>query len=88
MGPLTLPAKAEAVRKDDLVMVDDPNLIFRDDIPEPFRLQKCNGLDLFEVTGDQLQHYLSNGELTAVDYTKFCLENIRKVSLCGTADEW
>lgn len=51
----------------------------RDKIPEVFELSKCNGLDLFEVTVDELQHHFSTGTLTSVQYTTFCLENIRKV---------
>lgn len=74
-------SKATTSKDDSFVLVD--NELFktkhRDKIPEVFELPKCNGLDLFEVTVDELQHHFSSGTLTSVQYTKFCLENIRKV---------
>lgn len=65
--------------KDDFVIVDDHLSRPRDKIPSVFELTKCNSLDLFEVTVDELQHHFTSGDLTSVQYTAFCLENIRKV---------
>lgn len=45
------------------------------DIPEVFRMSE----DLYEISADELQHLLSSGSLTSVDYTHVCLERIRKV---------
>lgn len=72
-------SKATASKDDSFVLIDEKKVVLKDEIPEVFKLHKCNGLDLFEVTVDELQHHLSNGNLTSVQYTAFCLENIRKV---------
>lgn len=65
--------------KDDFVIVDDHLSRPRDKIPSVFELTNCSGLDLFEVTVDELQHHFTSGDLTSVQYTAFCLESIRKV---------
>lgn len=49
------------------------------DVPHIFRLPKLNGLDLFEVTVDQLQDHYRKGRLTSTGYVRFCLERIRAV---------
>lgn len=61
------------------VHVDSPSKNFRDSQPSVFDVTKLNDIDLFEVTVEEIQHYYSNGQLDAVTYTCFCLENIRKV---------
>lgn len=71
--------KASAPKDDSFVIVDNKKVTLKDEIPEVFKLPKCNGLDLFEITVDELQHHFSDGSLTSVQYTAFCLENIRKV---------
>lgn len=70
---------AAAPRDDSFVLVDDNKVVLRDEVPKVFKLPNCNGLDLFEITIDELQHHFSNGNLTSVQYTAFCLENIRRV---------
>lgn len=72
--------KVEEKAVEDFVFVERPLTKIHDDVPEVFRLGKCCGVDLYEVTIDQLQSYFSNDDLTAYQYTLFCLENIRKVS--------
>ncbi len=47
--------------------------------PSDFHLPLCEGLDLFEVTIDELQHFMSSGQLTAETYVQFCIERIRQV---------
>ena len=71
---------------DDFVMVasNTRHKQLSDDIPVPFQLQLCQGLDLREVTVDELQHHYSRGDLDAYTYTKYCLENIRKVCVLET----
>lgn len=69
--------------KDDSFVLVDNEFSYRkprDKVPQVFEFSKCNGLDLFEVTVDELQHHYSMGALNSVQYTTFCLENIRKVS--------
>ncbi|KAK5070586.1 hypothetical protein LTS08_004416 [Lithohypha guttulata] len=65
---------------ESFVIVDQPNSQCRDKIPEVFELPKLCGLDLFETSVDELQHYLSIGSFDSVAYTQFCLENIRKAN--------
>jgi hypothetical protein len=47
-------------------------------VPEVFRLETLDSLNVFEITVDRLQYFYARG-LTSVEYVKFCLERIRKV---------
>lgn len=49
-------------------------------VPEIFRLEGLNGLDLYEVSIADLQNYFSNGRLTSLEYVKFCLDRVHKVN--------
>ena len=49
------------------------------EVPPPFRLPLCHGIDLREITLDELQRYYEEEKLDAVTYVKLCLENIRRV---------
>lgn len=71
--------KSSVDSQEAFVVVDRPLYATKDPVPEPFQLPKHNGLDLFEVTIDELQYHFSSGSLTILEYTKFCLEAIRKV---------
>lgn len=51
----------------------------QDNIPDLFRVKPLNSLDLYEVTLDNLQTFLSTGRLTSLEYVEFCLERIRLV---------
>lgn len=54
-------------------------VISEDELPLPFRLARCNGIDMREMSVDELQHHCRTGSLDAVTYISFCLEQIRKV---------
>ena len=47
--------------------------------PAAFQLTRLKGVDLFEVTIDQLQDHYEQGRFTCADYVDFCLERLRKV---------
>jgi hypothetical protein len=50
------------------------------DVPTVFKLELLNTIDLFEVSLPDLQKHMSDGKFSSVEYVKFCLERIRKVS--------
>lgn len=52
----------------------------QDNIPELFRVPKLGGLDVYEISVEQLQAHFEADSFTSVDYVKFCLERIRVVS--------
>ncbi|KIX96203.1 uncharacterized protein Z520_07981 [Fonsecaea multimorphosa CBS 102226] len=64
---------------DDFVLLSKSAGASQDELPEAFQLPLCNGLDLYEVSVDELQHLFSTGALSSVEYVKFCLERVRKV---------
>ena len=49
-------------------------------IPQVFRLERLEGLDLYENSVEEIQQYLSEGRFTSVDYVKFCLRRIHLVN--------
>ena len=51
-----------------------------DSIPEVFRVGNVDSFNVYELTIDRLQYIYSCG-LTAVEYTEFCLERIRRVRI-------
>jgi hypothetical protein len=63
----------------DFVLVPQSKMSSQGEMPEPFRMELCCGHDLQEISVDRLQHLFSTEALSSVDYTKFCLERIRKV---------
>ncbi|OQU98275.1 hypothetical protein CLAIMM_04084 [Cladophialophora immunda] len=65
---------------DDFVVLSKRARSSQDEMPEVFRLPRCNGLDLYEVSVDELQHLYSTGALSSVDYVKFCLERVQKTN--------
>ena len=67
-------------QQDAFVVVESSVSIHDDTVPNVFQLQKCNGVDVFEVSVDELQHHLSCGDFDSLTYVKFCLENIRKTN--------
>ena len=67
---------------DSFVMIPERNPLPQHDMPVVFRMSKLNNHDLYEITVDELQHLFSSGDLTCLEYTKFCLERIRKVGRC------
>lgn len=50
-------------------------------VPAVFRMEPLNSVDLYETTIEDLQRYYEEGKFTSVDYTKYCIERIRKVSV-------
>lgn len=50
-----------------------------DNVPDVFRVPQCDGNDVFELSADELQHFLSTGLMTSVSFVKHCLERIRRV---------
>ncbi|OAP55301.1 hypothetical protein AYL99_10274 [Fonsecaea erecta] len=65
---------------DDFVVLSKPVKSSQEELPEAFRLSLCNGLDLYEVSVDELQHLYSTGALSSIDYVKFCLQRVQKVN--------
>ena len=53
----------------------------QDDVPQIFRLDSFKSLALYEITIDHLQHLLSDGCLTSVEYVQFCLDRIHRVGM-------
>lgn len=47
--------------------------------PPCFRLGDLKNSDLYEITIEQLQSYFADGQITSVDYVRFCVERIRTV---------
>lgn len=50
------------------------------EVPEIFRLEELNGLNLYEVSIAELQDCFSKGRFTSVEYVGFCLDRVRKVN--------
>ena len=48
--------------------------------PDAFYLPPYNGIDLFEISVDELQGLFSYGVLSSLQYTQICLDRIQKVS--------
>ena len=51
-----------------------------DNVPEIFRLRPFKSLNLYEVTVEELQQYMSNGDMTSVEYVTYNLERVHAVS--------
>lgn len=77
---LSLFRKPTATSSNETVVVKERKPEPQDDLPSAFRVETYNGLDLYEISVDELQHLLSIGALTSVEYTQFCLDRIQKVS--------
>lgn len=56
-------------------------------VPEVFQMPLLGSLDLYETTVKDLQQYMSNGELSSLDYVTHCLERIRVVRLLSSESE-
>ena len=54
-------------------------------IPPVFRMQDLNSHDLYEITLQELQLFLSFLKFSSVEYVKFCVDRINKVSHSPTA---
>lgn len=48
-------------------------------VPQSFRVQLLKGVDLFEMTVEELQQCLTDLRFTSVEFVKFCLERIHSV---------
>ena len=48
-------------------------------VPQNFRVQPLKGVDLFEMTIEELQRCLSDLRFTSVEFVKFCLQRIHSV---------
>jgi amidase len=49
--------------------------------PTAFKMAKLNGVDLYEITINQIQNCFEHGQFTSADYVRYCLDRIRKVTL-------
>ena len=49
------------------------------DVPDKFHVQSLKGIELYEVSVENLQRYLTEGRFSSVDYVRFCLERIHCV---------
>jgi amidase len=70
---------------DGFVVVPSHRTQSQGDIPDVFQLPAFRGIDLFEISIDELQHLFSSGSLTSWEYTRVCLKRIQKVRrrICG-----
>ena len=48
-------------------------------VPQNFRVQPLKGLELFEMTVEELQQCLTDHHFSSVDLVKFCLQRIHAV---------
>lgn len=64
---------------DGFVVVPSHRERSQGDIPDVFQLPAFRGIDLFEISIDELQHHFSSGSLTSWEYTRICLKRIQKV---------
>ncbi len=48
-------------------------------VPSNFRVQPLKGVELFEMTIEELQRCLTDHRFTSVDFVKFCLQRIHSV---------
>ena len=48
-------------------------------VPQTFRVQLLKGVDLFEVTIEELQRCLTDRLFTSVEFVKFCLQRVHSV---------
>ena len=48
-------------------------------VPYIFQVQPLKGVDLFEMTIEELQRCLTDRHFTSVDFVKFCLQRIHSV---------
>lgn len=53
--------------------------IDQNNVPELFRMHPLRDHNMYEVTVDQLQTLYTRGDLSALRYTRYCLERIRHV---------
>lgn len=65
--------------EEEFILVPDQQAKSQGDIPDIFRLPTLHGVDLFEITVDELQHHFSSRSLTSWEYTRLCLNRIQKV---------
>ena len=49
-------------------------------IPHRFRLEELRGLNLYEISVEEIQQSFSEGWFTSVDYVRFCLQRIHSVN--------
>lgn len=71
--------RSALVDNTDFVIVPERTPQMQDHLPEVFKLHACNGHDMYEISIDELQHLLTSGDLTSLQYVAFCLERIRRV---------
>ena len=76
--PLTrvnLPKEAGAARVSSLSRREHS----QQHVPQNFRVQLLKGVDLFEMTIEELQQCLADLRFTSVEFVRFCLQRIHSV---------
>ena len=48
-------------------------------VPQKFQVQPLKGVEVFEMTVEELQRCLTDRHFTSVDFVKFCLQRIHSV---------
>ena len=48
-------------------------------VPQNFQVQPLKGVEVFEMTVEELQRYLTDRRFTSVDFVRFCLQRIHAV---------
>ncbi|KEF55269.1 uncharacterized protein A1O9_08923 [Exophiala aquamarina CBS 119918] len=66
--------------EEDFVVVPDCQTQSQGDIPDAFHLPAFRGIDLFEISIDELERHFSSGSLTSWKYTRICLGRIQKIN--------
>jgi hypothetical protein len=65
--------------EEEFIVIPNEQAKSQGNIPDIFRLPTLHGVDLFEITVDELQHHFSSRTLTSWEYTRLCLSRIQKV---------
>ncbi|KAK5062778.1 hypothetical protein LTR84_004853 [Exophiala bonariae] len=66
--------------EEEFIVIPTQQAKSQGNIPDIFRLPTLHGVDLFEITIDELQHHFSSRSLTSWEYTRLCLNRIQKIN--------
>ncbi len=75
LTPVNFPKEADAAGVSSLSRREHS----QQHVPQTFRVQPLKGVELFEMTIEELQQCLTDRRFTSVDLVKFCLQRIHFV---------
>lgn len=83
MAPQTNSSRPAGVDNadNDTVLIPSPSDASQSAMPDVFRMNPCNNLNLHEISVDELQFHYASGALSAVEYVRYCLDRIQKVCI-------